>query len=142
MERLIERLVDTLCPRKPVIVSPSMSGRYVLPYMVEHGDRTAGLIAVAPVGIPPIEQKLDKIKVPVLAVWGEKDAAVPLSQMKLLAERVEKGELFIMPGAAHACYTHDPGLFTERLIRFLDDLPPQRGEPRILGGQKQETDKP
>lgn len=134
-ERIVERFVATLCPRKPVIVAPSMSGRYALPYMVEHGDRTAGLVAIAPVGIPPLERKLSQIKVPVLAVWGEKDTTIPLDQMKTLVSQVDKGELFIMPGAPHACQAHDPKLFVERLIQFLDELPVEKGAPRQLGGQ-------
>ena len=41
-------LVDLLKLAKPVVVSPSMSGRFALPFMTEQPDRAAGFVAVAP----------------------------------------------------------------------------------------------
>lgn len=36
--------------RRPVLVSPSMSGRFALPFLLARGERLAGFVPVAPVG--------------------------------------------------------------------------------------------
>lgn len=36
--------------RRPILVSPSMSGRFALPFLLAWGDRLAGFVPVAPVG--------------------------------------------------------------------------------------------
>ena len=69
---------------KPVVVSPSMSGRYCSAACNRRRpDRVAGFVAVAPVGIPSYRHQLDRITAPVLAVWGENDQIVSLKGCRL-----------------------------------------------------------
>lgn len=60
METLVEVL--KLGPA-PVIVSPSMSGRFSLPYLVSHPDKVGGYVPVAPVSTESHTDKFPSIQV-------------------------------------------------------------------------------
>ena len=48
--RLIERLLTSLRLERPVLVSPSMSGAYSIPFMMRQPSRLSAFVPVAPVG--------------------------------------------------------------------------------------------
>jgi abhydrolase domain-containing protein 14 len=123
-ENWLETFLDILEIERPVIVSPSMSGRFALPLICAKPDRVRGFVAVAPVGIRSHMQELSRITAPVLAVWGENDQIVPIEQADLLVQSVKQGRKAIIAGGTHAPYMSDPKAFHAELLRFLNDLKP------------------
>jgi len=117
-EDFLLALLDSL-GGQPVIISPSMSGRFSLPVAIRHPDRVAGLVAVAPVGIARLRAQLGKITAPVLAIWGEHDQVVPVAMADVLVEGVPDGEKIILPDAGHPCYLDQPQRFHTALLDFL-----------------------
>lgn len=96
-----------------------MSGRLALPWLIAHSEAASGLVAVAPVAIADHAKSLKKIAVPVLALWGERDALIPQEHADQLVAAVADGEKIILRGAGHAAYMSDPGAFHFELLRFL-----------------------
>jgi pimeloyl-ACP methyl ester carboxylesterase len=116
-------LLDRLDLKRPVVVSPSLSGWFALPLVTAEPDRVAGFAAVAPVGIRRYKDRLGRITAPVLAVWGEHDEVVPQEQADLLVGSVKRGRKVIIPGGGHAAYMSAPAAFHAELLGFLKELP-------------------
>ena len=112
-------LLDRLYIESPVLLAASMSGGFALPFIVAHPERIAGFVAVAPVGIPSYREHFDKITAHVLAVWGEHDHLIPISDAESLVESVKQGQLVVIPNGTHAPYMSNPSLFNQELLRFV-----------------------
>ncbi len=122
-------LLDLLKIDRPVIVSPSMSGRFSLPLVTEDPDRVSGFVAVAPVGITSFANQLYRISAPVLAIWGQKDTLIPQEQADLLVRAVRVGRKVVIRGGSHAPYVSDLKTFHARLLEFLGGLPGKVNHP-------------
>jgi abhydrolase domain-containing protein 14 len=120
-EQWLRRLLDALDVQRPVLVSPSMSGRFSLPLATSQPDRLAGFVAVAPVAIAAYRDRLKGITTPTLAIWGENDRTVPLAQADLLVKEAKHARKVIIPGAGHAAYMNDAKSFNAELLRFLEN---------------------
>ena len=59
----VEQLISSLGLDSPVIISPSMSGGFSLPYLTAHPGKVRGFVPVAPVKTQLYADKYPSIKV-------------------------------------------------------------------------------
>ena len=118
-EAFLGALLDALDLARPVLVAPSMSGAFALPFAAHQTERLAGLVAVAPVEIERHAAELAGSSLPALLVWGEEDAVVALAQADLLAQALPAARRVVIPGAGHPCYLDDPARFHAELLSFV-----------------------
>ncbi|XP_015914500.1 putative protein-lysine deacylase ABHD14B [Parasteatoda tepidariorum] len=141
----LDSVIKTLNLKNPVIISPSMSGSFSLPYLLEHSDKLAGFVPVAPVGINILDKSsckngenvyktslsedcerikgylkkqppdLSCIKVPTLVVFGEKDRGENSAKLCFLPNS-QGAEI---PNGSHTAYKSDPELWHKLLYNFL-----------------------
>lgn len=121
-EAWLGELLDQLSLKSSVLLAASMSGGYALPFITSQPERIAGFVAVAPVGIPSYREQLHKITAPVLAIWGEEDKLIPISDAELLVKSVKHGELIVIPKGSHAPYMSNPELFNQKLLEFMSTI--------------------
>ncbi|MBD2185449.1 alpha/beta hydrolase [Planktothrix sp. FACHB-1355] len=118
-EFLLE-VIEVLNLNKPVLISPSMSGNYSLPFVVNHSEKLSGFVPVAPVGIMMFTQQLQGIQLPTLAIWGSNDTIVPVAIADELLKVMPNADKIVLENAGHACYMRATDEFHQHLINFCD----------------------
>lgn len=118
----LKQLMDKLSILKPVLVSPSMSGRFSMPLVTSLPETLSGFVAVAPVAIIAHQKKLNLITIPTLAIWGEKDTTIPPSHADILVQKIKNCQKVIIKNAQHPCYLDDPNTFHRELLKFIDRI--------------------
>jgi pimeloyl-ACP methyl ester carboxylesterase len=78
------------------------------------------LIAMA--GRPDSISLLPSIRCPTLIIVGEQDQATPVSDARLMADRIPGAQLEIIPDAGHLPNLEQPQRFNEALWRFLSSV--------------------
>ncbi|XP_028820727.1 protein ABHD14A [Denticeps clupeoides] len=119
---LLKRFMEALGVRAPVLLSPSMSGHYALPFLMNHSTQLHGFIPIAPVGTrgyTPLQYQA--IQTPTLIVYGELDTNLGAQSHKNLIQ-LPHHTVAKLAGARHACYLDKPREFHQALLSFLNKL--------------------
>lgn len=115
-DEVLVRLIPALGLEQPLLVTPSMSGRYGVPLVIAHPELISAWVAVAPVHLERYQDQLTTVSVRTLGIWGSEDPSLALG--KRLADLVPDARLEILAGARHPCYLDEPQRFHELLTAF------------------------
>lgn len=114
---------------RPVVVSPSMSGGFSFPLILERPELVSGFVPVAPAATLLYAKRLRRSPVPALIVWGERDQVFPVAQAELLAGSFENAQTLILAGARHPAYLDEPEKFHAALLTFLGEVCGSKSSP-------------
>jgi pimeloyl-ACP methyl ester carboxylesterase len=68
---------------------------------------------------PDISEKLGKIIVPTLLIWGKEDKLIPFEYSEQFVSSINSCEFIPMEGCGHSPYVEDPEKLSELVIKFL-----------------------
>ena len=105
----------------PILLGASISGEVTLRYLSLGYDARAAILA-GPANVKNLLPVLDKISVPLLAVWGEIDNISPPENAKIISAHVINSEVQVIQGAGHACYLDRPEEFKTLVRNFLTTI--------------------
>ena len=123
------KLMAALAMAKPVLVSPSMSGKYAVPLVLDHAKgrrygshaQLAGWVAIAPTGVDAsMRGTLAAVALPTFAVYGEQDTSGKDTTDLLMS--MPGATRWVVPGAQHPCYLDAPKEFNRELEKFARGL--------------------
>ncbi|XP_037385970.1 protein ABHD14A isoform X1 [Talpa occidentalis] len=120
---LLEKVLRDLEVQNAVLVSPSLSGHYALPFLIRGHHQLHGFVPIAPVYTQNYSQEqFWAIKTPTLILYGELDR-IPAMQSLRYLRHLPNHSVVKLRDAGHACYLHKPHDFHLVLLTFLDHLP-------------------
>ena len=118
----LKAVVEALGLAPAVLVSPSLSGMYSLPFLFQHGHLLKAYVPVAPICTEKFEaERYGCVETPTLIVYGDQD--VELGQLSLGNLRhLARHQVLVLQGAGHACYLDKPEEWHRGLLAFLQQL--------------------
>lgn len=121
-EEFLYKLLVLLKLKNPVLISPSMSGKFSIPFLVSYPNILSGYVPIAPV----FPRKFQVSNIPsnstylTLVVWGSKDSRGRKRSEELL--KLKNSVSMEMSDSNHACYLDRPDYFNQELLRFVDKI--------------------
>lgn len=120
---LLERVFQDLQVQNTVLVSPSLSGSYALPFLMQNHHQLRGFVPIAPTSTRNYAQEqFGAVKTPTLILYGELDHTLARESLQQL-RHLPNHSMVKLRDAGHACYLHKPEAFHLALLAFLDHLP-------------------
>jgi pimeloyl-ACP methyl ester carboxylesterase len=77
-----------------------------------------------------LAERLPRIRIPTLLVWGEDDEDTPLWMASRMESLLPDAGLVVLPGAGHYAYADQPVRFAQIARTFLVDQPRQAHDAR------------
>lgn len=65
---------------------------------------------------------LGLIKQDTLLIWGDKDTATPISDARLMEERIKNSGLAVIPGTGHFCFLEQPSVFRNIMRAYIASI--------------------
>ncbi|XP_075430340.1 putative protein-lysine deacylase ABHD14B [Ascaphus truei] len=118
----LQEVLQSLCMVPAVIVSPSLSGMYSLPLLLQTPQSIAAYVPIAPICTDRYPaQDYARVQVPTLIVYGDRDDQLGEVSLRNL-QNLPNHSVLRMEGAGHACYLDDPETWHQGLLGFLSTL--------------------
>ncbi|XP_060095962.1 putative protein-lysine deacylase ABHD14B [Heteronotia binoei] len=118
----LKSVFEALLLDQAVVISPSLSGMYSLPFLFQHSELLKAYIPVAPICTEKFPAtQYASVKTLTLIVYGDQDVQlgeVSLNNLKNLPNH----KVMLMKGAGHACYLDKPEEWHLGLLNFLKSL--------------------
>lgn len=119
----LSSVISELSPHQPpVVVSPSMSGSFVIPLLRQSAGQVSAWVPVAPVSTRDGRNFFPSLEIPTMIVYGELDTSLGLSSAEDLRLIASSTEPQILPGAKHPAYLDQPDLWHQLLYNFISAL--------------------
>lgn len=120
---LLKQVLRDLEVQNAVLVSPSLSGSYALPFLMRTHHQLRGFVPIAPTSTRNYTQEqFWAVKTPTLILYGELDHTLARESLRQL-HHLPNHSVVKLHNAGHACYLHNPQAFHLALLAFLDHLP-------------------
>ncbi|CAE1284757.1 ABHD14 [Acanthosepion pharaonis] len=119
----LEEIIKMLDMNDPVIISPSMSGMYSLPFLMKAAASKqrlcSGFVSIAVVGTVKYKHfEYERIKVPTMLIRGSQDVKLGKIAEENL-KYIPTSEQFVLQDAGHAAYMTRTADFHRLLYNFL-----------------------
>ncbi len=105
---------------KKALTDAAMDRYYDL--MLAPGNRAALLARMEQTVLAPPETRLRSIKAPVLLLWGEKDAMIPIANAEDYLRNLADAKLVRLPALGHVPQEENPDTSVAPVLKFLDHL--------------------
>ncbi|ERE76106.1 abhydrolase domain-containing protein 14A-like protein [Cricetulus griseus] len=121
--KLLKQVLRDLEVQNAVLVSPSLSGSYALPFLMRSHHQLRGFVPIAPTSTRNYtKEQFWAVKTPTLIMFGELDHTLARESLQQL-HHLPNHSVVKLYKAGHACYLHSPEAFHHALLEFLDHLP-------------------
>ncbi|XP_074054204.1 putative protein-lysine deacylase ABHD14B [Macrotis lagotis] len=117
----LQAVLEALQLGPTVLVSPSLSGMYALPFLISPSSQLCGYVPVAPICTDKVSPAdYGRVKTPTLIVYGDQD---PMGESSLKhLQQLPNHQVMVMTGAGHPCYLDRPDEWHSGLLDFLNGL--------------------
>ncbi|KAF7207950.1 putative protein-lysine deacylase ABHD14B [Nothobranchius furzeri] len=118
----LKEVCEQLSLTPVVVISPSLSGMYSLPFLLQHQSLIRAYVPVAPICTEKFTaEQYQGVKVPTLIVYGDQDTQLGELSLHNLSN-LPNHRVVVMKGAGHPCYLDDPNTWHKALTDFLSTL--------------------
>ncbi|XP_038128898.1 protein ABHD14B [Cyprinodon tularosa] len=118
----LKEVCEELSLNPVVVISPSLSGMYSLPFLMEHQPLIRAYVPIAPICTEKFTaEQYQSVKVPTLIVYGDQDTQLGEVSLRNLSP-ITNHRVVVMKGAGHPCYLDDPDTWHKELTDFLGTL--------------------
>uniref|UniRef100_A0A8C2EKT9 Putative protein-lysine deacylase ABHD14B n=1 Tax=Cyprinus carpio TaxID=7962 RepID=A0A8C2EKT9_CYPCA len=117
----LRQVCEALQTGPVVIISPSLSGMYSLPFLFQHSEQVKAYIPVAPICTEFTAEQYSRVQTPALIVYGDQDTQLGEASLSNL-KNLPNHKVVVMKGAGHPCYLDDPEIWHKAVLDFLQQL--------------------